>query len=133
MSRDNRVIYLSLPPTKGLSGRDWVEYFESGGRRMKEEERSVLLSRRFKYTSGVSRKIAIILDHSDGKFAIEEGFIVLRPREKVDPEISCQLRKMLTREAISDLDIWYFATICSESMNYFNRHGEDSPDGWWQH
>ena len=113
---ENGVIYVTLPATTGRTGEEWITHFEQKGDRPSDSAKSVLRSEKFKPTTGVVNRIAVL----PAKLWKDSERLTKRIRkdahagtftkEKLtDPnaEVSCLIRDYLTDEEIEMLGLWY--------------------------
>ena len=113
---ENGVTYITLPATTGRTGEEWVTCFEKKGDRVSDYAKSVLRSKKFKPTTGVVNRIAVLPaklwkdSERLTKRICKDAYAGTFTKENLtDPnaEVSCLIRDYLTDEEIEALGLWY--------------------------
>jgi hypothetical protein len=97
------IIYFSVT-SDGTTGEEWITRLESKGFRVSNYAKSILLSKEFKPTSGVTTEIAVLkgLLFEDGNRITRKirSFAIRRKLKTPNTEVAC-----LIREAFSDKEL----------------------------
>jgi hypothetical protein len=136
------VTYLTLPPTEGLTGLDWVERLEDKDIKIEDEARNILLGPKFKPTSGVAYNVAIMR----GELFQDSGRYTSRIREQArlrkfrtpNLEVACLIRENLTDEQITSMGLKQINTMhepikqsekpSRDGVYYLNSCYDDGPE-----
>lgn len=111
---EDGVIYLEVI-SNGMTGPEWIEWFEKNGIRLTRWARDVLLSPDFKPTSGVTYKVAVLKGtlFTDGnritKKIREEA--ERRKLEKLPAEVACLIRKAFSDEELEAIGLWWIVVF----------------------
>lgn len=113
-SEKDGVISFTLPSTDGTTGEGWIKRLESKGFRVGDYAKSVLRSKDFKPTSGITTEVAVLKgrlfednDRVTKKIRAEAD---KRKLEKPNAEIACLIREKFTDEEIEAMGlVWIVA------------------------
>ncbi len=115
------VIYLNVT-SDGTSGKAWIKYFEEQDCCVDDDAKSVLCSKNFTPTNGVTWKIAIL----KGVLFSDTKLITMNIRTKasglkfttLNAEAVCLIRKNFTDEELKEMGLSYIVAI--ESIKDFD-------------
>jgi len=108
------VIYFSVT-SDGTTGEEWNTRLESKGFRLSDYTKSVLRSKDFKPTSGVTTEIAVL----KGLLFTDSGRITENVRAeatkrkltKPNAEVACLIREKFTDKEIEATGLWWIVTM----------------------
>ena len=108
------IIYFTLPPTDGTTGRQWIERLAGKKIQIGEYSKYIFLSNDFKPTIGIITEIAVIkgMLFEDSErvtkniCAMAESLKFTKP----NPEVACLIREMFTDAEIEEMGLrWIVA------------------------
>lgn len=144
------VIYFTVT-SNGMTGSQWIEYFEKRGIQLSKWAKDVLLSSDFKPTNGVTTEIAVL----KGMLFTDSNRITSKIRAEADKrkltkpnaELGCLIRDMFTDEEIGVMGLkWIVAfhepikdSDGNQNLLGASRNGDGrwlnaycgSPDDYW--
>ena len=111
---DGEVVRLTLPPTDGTTGRQWIERARKSGT-VSSNAISTLYDKYFNPTKGVVNKIAIIRGafFADGDRKTKDVRTEAKKRGYLNPnpEDACLIREVLTDEDIREMGFLRIVTM----------------------
>lgn len=123
----NGVLYItSLPPSPGLTGPEWINRLMLKDFRLTEDATSLLLSKDFRPTTGVSYNLAILPatffsdDRRRTRFIREEGQD--RRWKELNPEAICILREYFSDDDLLALGFQWIVGIHAPIEFGFDQH-----------
>jgi len=146
------VIYFSVT-SDGTTGEEWIKRLEKNGFRVSDYAKSVLRSKDFKPTSGVTTEIAVL----KGMLFEENERITKKIRDEAarrnlvtpNAEIACLIREKFTDKEIEAMGFWWIVAMHDPIEDYdgdllllsANRHDRGcglnafrgSPGDGWDH
>ncbi|MFZ4631648.1 MAG: hypothetical protein ACOYL8_00395 [Patescibacteria group bacterium] len=118
------MVYVNLV-SFGLTGQQWIEKFESEGRKLSSEVKTVLNSKEFIPTAGVIYELIIILGkHFEygertistvREFAYSSGFF------KARLEVACLLRNFVSDDKAKEMCIHSLSIVSTHAGKDFTR------------
>jgi hypothetical protein len=110
------VIYFSVT-SDGTTGEQWIIRLETAGYRVSEHARSLLLSPKFKPTTGITTEIAVLKgklftdsERITRKIRLEAQKLNLTKIE-IGPEVACLIQIMFSDEDIKDMGLWWIVVM----------------------
>ena len=111
---ENGVIYLSVT-SDGTTGPEWIARLKKKGFRVSDYAKSVLCSKDFKPTSGVTTEIAILkgMLFEDSNRVTNKIRIEAENRKLTKPnaEIACLIRENFSDEEIEAMGLYWIVTM----------------------
>lgn len=146
----NGVIYLSVT-SDGTTGPEWIARLEKKGFRVSDYAKSVLCSKDFKPTSGVTTEIAILkgMLFEDSNRVTKKIRTEAESRKLIKPnaEIACLIREKFSDEEIETMGLYWIVAMHEPikdsdgdpGLLYVNRNDDGSwldtdygrPDSRW--
>lgn len=115
------VIYFSVE-SDGTTGEEWITRLEKKGSRVGDYAKSVLLSKDFKSTSGVTTEIAVLkgmlFEDNDRITKKIRAFAAERKLETPNAEVACLIREMFTDKEIEAMGLWWIVVMHEPINNY---------------
>lgn len=110
----NGVIYLSVT-SEGTTGPEWIARLEKKGFRVSDYAKSVLCSKDFKPTSGVTTEIAILkgMLFEDSNRVTKKIRTEAESRKLIKPnaEIACLIREKFSDEEIETMGLYWIVAM----------------------
>ena len=111
------LIYITLPPSQGVTGPQWIEYFKEEDINLSDDAKAVLESTEFQPTiPGTVHKIVALRgtfwkknSERTNKAIQAEG--VLRKWPETHPEAVCIVRKCFSDKQLEKMGLWYLVGI----------------------
>jgi len=108
------VIYFSVT-SDGTTGEEWIKRLEGKGFRIGAYAKSVLQSKDFKPTNGITTEIAVL----PGKFFSDNDRITGKIRAEAadrnlvapNAEVACLIREMFSSKEIEAMGLWWIVTF----------------------
>jgi hypothetical protein len=109
------VVYFTLPPTDGTTGEEWITRLESKGFRIEDHVKSILRSKDFVPTNGVTNEIAVLrgMLFNDNNRATKDIRAKAGRRKFMTPnaEVACLIREMFTDKEIESMGFWWIVAM----------------------
>ena len=108
------IIYFTLPPTDGTTGRQWIERLAGKKIQIGEYSKYIFLSNDFKPTIGIITEIAVIkgmlFEDSERVTKNIRAMAESLKFTKPNPEVACLIREMFTDAEIEEMGLrWIVA------------------------
>ncbi|KKT13572.1 MAG: hypothetical protein UV95_C0001G0109 [Candidatus Falkowbacteria bacterium GW2011_GWF2_43_32] len=118
----NGVVYFSVT-SDGTTGEQWISRLESKIFRVKDDAKSVLRSKSFKPTSGITYKIAVLKSElfSDNERVTKNIRKDAKNRRLTTPnaEVACLIRERFSNKELEIMDL-YWIVVMHESIKDFD-------------
>ncbi|MFA5994548.1 MAG: hypothetical protein WC823_06345 [Parcubacteria group bacterium] len=145
------VIYFTLPTTDGTTGEGWIGRLESKGFRIRDYTKSILRSKDFVPTNGVTTEIAVLkgMLFEDSNRTTKKIRAEADKRKFTTPnaEVACLIREMFTDKELEAMGLWWIVamhepikdSVGGPVLLYADRHDDglrlyayfDLPDYKW--
>ena len=145
------IIYFTLPPTDGTTGRQWIERLAGKKIQIGEYSKYIFLSNDFKPTIGIITEIAVIkgmlFEDSERVTKNIRAMAESLKFTKPNPEVACLIREMFTDAEIEEMGLRWIVAMHEPIKNsdgdpgllgtdrdgagpWLNAHG-GRPDNQW--
>ena len=111
------LIYITLPPSEGVTGPQWIERLENQDKQLSDDAKAVLNSKDFKPTAPgfvhriVALKATFWKRDSDRTTKVIQAEGVLRKWLELHPEAVCIIRECFSDKQLEKMDIFWIAGI----------------------
>jgi hypothetical protein len=109
------VIYFTLPTTDGTTGEGWIGQLESKGFRIRDYTKSILRSKDFVPTNGVTTEIAVLkgMLFEDSNRTTKKIRAEADKRKFTTPnaEVACLIREMFTDKELEAMGLWWIVAM----------------------
>ena len=146
------IIYFTLPPTDGTTGRQWIERLAGKKIQIGEYSKYIFLSNDFKPTIGIITEIAVIkgmlFEDSERVTKNIRAMAESLKFTKPNPEVACLIREMFTDAEIEEMGLRWIVAMHepikdsdgAPSLLGTDRYDDgpwlrvydDRPDGQWR-
>jgi hypothetical protein len=111
---EDGAIYFEVT-SNGMTGKQWIEWFEQNGIRLTKWAKDVLLSPDFKPTAGVTYKVAVL----KGALFTDSNRITSNIRKEAErrkleefpAEVACLIRKAFSDEELAAMGLWWIVVF----------------------
>jgi hypothetical protein len=133
------VVYCTLPATDGTTGEEWIARLEDKGFRIGDYAKSILRSKGFVPTNGITNEIAIL----KGMLFEDSNRITKKIRAEADKrkftkpnaEVACLIREMFTDKELEAMGLWWIVAMHEPIKDFDGDSGllsvNRDDDGLW--